>query len=145
VIDAPTRETLYAILCRESLSMLCYVGEAYPWTTARGHYALDRLQKIVRTEREAVVALGRFLARKHVPLPYIGSFPHSFTTINFLSLEYLIPKLIETEKQSIADLEKDLPSVHHGDAKAEVEKLLTLKREHLRQMEEFTPLPKAAV
>ena len=145
MIDAPTRDALSAIIRRESLSMLSYVGDAYPWTTARGHHALDRLQKIVRTHREAVVALGRFLVRRQVPLPYIGNFPSNFTTINFLSLDYLIPKLIESEKQSIADLERNLRSIHHGEARAEVEKLLAVKREHLKQLEALAPLPQAAV
>src|SRR5262249_17995018 len=75
VIDAATRDLLQEIVRREKLSMLSYVGDAYPWATSREGAALAKLRKIVHSEGEAVAGLGRYLVRKKVPLGFIGSYP----------------------------------------------------------------------
>ena len=79
--------------------------------------------------------LGRFLFRRHIPPSFTGSFPAAFTTINFLSLEHLLPRLVDTQRQAVADLERDAAAVTDADAKAELEKLLAVKRLHLSELE----------
>jgi hypothetical protein len=146
VIDPQTQALLQDILRRESRSVLMYVAEAYPWTTASQTKALTELQQLIAAEREAVASLGRFLVRRHIDLPYLPSFPVHFTTINFLALDYILPRLIEHERRSIADLERDLRAVKDETAHSEVDKLLSLKRRHLTQMEQLAPAqPQASV
>jgi hypothetical protein len=146
VIDAHTQTLLQNILRRESRSVLQYVAEAYPWTTAAQSKTLTTLQEIIAAEKDAVARLGRFLLRQHIPLPYLSSFPSHFTTINFLALDYILPRLMVYERQSIADLERDLPSLKDPAARAEVEKLLAMKRRHLPRMQELiSPQPQASV
>jgi hypothetical protein len=137
VIDAHSQTLLQDILRRESRSALSYVAEAYPWTNSAGEKSLTDLQTLIAAEREAVACLGRFLVRHCVPLPYLPSYPAGFTTINFLALDFLLPRLIEEERRSIADLERDLAALMDPAARAEVEKLLDLKRRHLPQLEEL--------
>ena len=134
-MDSRTAAVLQQAFRRESLSMLRYVGEAFPWTTAGGDAALRRLREIEAEDRAATADLGRFLFRRHIPPSYIGSFPGAFTTINFLSLEYLLPRLIESQRKAVADLEHDLAAATDADAQAEVEKLVAVKREHLSELE----------
>ena len=135
MIDPQTVARLHEIMRRESLSVLLYVGQAYPWTLARNNAALTELKRIIDEERQALNALGIFLARRHAALPWIGSFPSGFTTINFLSLDYILQRLIEYESQSIQQLEKDIPGVTDADARAKVQALLDIKRQHLRELE----------
>jgi hypothetical protein len=137
VIDPQTQTALQDILRRESRSVLIYVAEAYPWTNSTGTKALAGLQHLIAVEREAIACLGRFLVRQRIPLPYLPSYPAHFTTINFLALDFILPRLIEHERQSIAELENDLAAVKNPAARAEVEKLLDLKRKHLPQLEEL--------
>jgi hypothetical protein len=137
VIDAHSQQVLQDLLRRESRSVLTYVAEAYPWTTWAEEKTLADLQQLIAAEREAVACLGRFLVRQRIPLPYLPPYPAHFTTINFLALEFLLPRLIEQERRSIADLERDLAALKDPAAKAEVEKLLTLKRRHLPRLEEL--------
>lgn len=137
MIDSHTQEVLQDILRRESRSVLTYVAEAYPWTTANEEKALRDLQQLIAAEREAVACLGRFFIRKRIPLPFVPAYPIHFTTINFLALDFLLPRLIEQERRSIADLERDLAAVKDPMAQAEVEKLLALKRRHLPQLKEL--------
>jgi hypothetical protein len=135
VIDAQTRDLLQDIVRRESRSVLTYVGDAYPWTTARDSRAADALRKLIAEEAGAVAGLGRFLFRRHMPVVSLGSYPSSFTTMNFVALEYLLPRLIDYERRSIADLERDLVGVRDPEARAEVEKLLAVKRRNLPVLE----------
>lgn len=137
MIDPPTQTLLQDILRRESRSVLMYVAEAYPWATSTETKALTSLQQLIAAEREAVVRLGRFLVRQRIPLPFLPSYPAHFTTINFLALDFILPQLIEYERQSIAELERDLASIHDPAARAEVERLLALKRQHVPQLEEL--------
>ncbi len=115
------------VVRRESLSMLNYVGDAFPWTTSRGTLALARLREIVHAHREAVAVLGRFLVKKRAPVGYIGSYPMGFTTINFLSLEYLLPRLAEDERRGVQILERELPLVTDQEAHAQLRKMLAVK------------------
>jgi hypothetical protein len=146
VIDPHTQTLLQDILRRESRSVLMYVAEAYPWTTSMQTKALTDLQQLIAAEREAVACLGRFLVRQRIPLPYLPSYPAHFTTINFVALDFLLPRLIEHERRSIAALERDLASLKDPAARTEVEKLLALKRRHLPQLEELASVqPQASV
>jgi hypothetical protein len=135
VIDPQTLACLHEIIRRESLSVLIYVGQAYPWTTAKNNAALTDLKRIIDEEREAINAQGVFLARRRATVPWIGSFPSSFTTINFLALDHILGRLIEYEKQSIPWLEKELHGITDADARTKVQALLDLKRQHLRELE----------
>lgn len=134
-MDAQTQTILQEIVRREGRSVLSYVGDAYPWTTAQNSAALTKLRHLVAEERTAVAELGRFLARHRLPMVYLGSYPSSFTTINFVALEYLRPRLVAFEGQSIADLERDLERLTNPEARAEVSRLLQVKRRHLTELE----------
>lgn len=146
MIDPHSQTLLQNILCRESRSVLSYVAEAYPWTTSTEEKTWSDLQTLIAAERQATIGLGRFLVRRRIPLPYLPSYPVQFTTINFLALDFLLPRLIEYERQSIADLERDLADMKDPSARAEVAELLDLKRRHLPQLEEMASTqPQASV
>ena len=140
-MDPRTQAVLQQAFRRESLSMLRYVGEAYPWASVEGGAALKRLRDIEAEDRAATTGLGRFLFRRHIPPSFTGSFPGGFMTINFLALEHLLPRLIASQRQAVADLERDAAAVTDPDARAELDKLLAVKREHLAELEALK-LPK---
>jgi hypothetical protein len=135
VIDPQSTSALQAILLRESRSLLQYTAEAFPWTSVAGEPALAELRQLIRDEASAVAALGQYLVRRRVPLPYLGSFPSSFTTTNFIGLEYLLPRLVEVEQGLVRDLEGDPARITDADARRRVEGLLAAKRASLRALE----------
>jgi hypothetical protein len=145
VIDPHAQTLLQDILRRESRSVLLYVAEAYPWANASEEKALGDLRQIIDAESRAVAELGQFLVRQRVPLPFLPSYPVHFTTINFLALDYVLPRLADYERRSIADLERDLAALKDPAARAAVEKLLALKRRHLPQLEALIPAQSQAV
>lgn len=135
VMDPRTQAVLREAFRRESLSLFRYVGEAYPWTTADGGAALERLRAIEDEDRGAAAQLARFLFRRHISPTVSNTFPMSYTTANFLALEHLLPRLIAEQRQIVADLERDAATIADPDAKAEIQKLLTVKRMHLSELE----------
>lgn len=141
MIDPETQALLQDIVRRESRSILSYVREAFPWVGARGAPALSKLRQLSEEECEAVAALGRFLARRRAPVAFLGSYPSSFTTLNFLSLEHLVPRLVAYEGSSIAELERGLARIGDPEAQAQVALLLEVKRRNLAQLESLHAPP----
>ncbi|HVS40002.1 MAG TPA: hypothetical protein VMS17_30870 [Gemmataceae bacterium] len=134
-MDVRTQTVLQQAFQRESLSMLRYVGEAYPWADAAGGATLQRLREIEAEDGAETASLGRFLFRRHVSPSFSSTFPVGFTTINFLALGHLLPRLVADQRRAVADLERDAASVTDADAKAELEKLVAVKRLHLSELE----------
>ena len=145
MISAPDAALLEAAIRREGRSLLQYVSEAYPWTKPAGDSTPDRVRELAREERDALAVLTKFLARRRHTVPYLGAFPMAFTTMNFVSLDYLIPRLVEDGRRSVAALERDRAAVTDADAKAELDRLIDLKRRHLKALEAPTTAPAAAV
>jgi hypothetical protein len=134
VIDPQTRDALTQLARRESRSLLLYVRDAFPWTTMEDQAALGQLQRLVAEEEEANAAIIRYLYKQRVPLPYVGAYPMSFTTINFVSLEHLLPLLIDYEQRSQAQAQEALSLVRDEGARALVQRLIELKHNHLQEL-----------
>jgi hypothetical protein len=135
MLDATTQTRLQELLRRESRSFLLYIGDSFPWATADEKEALVQLQALIEEERKALAGLAKFLARRRIPLPYLGSYPVAFTTLNFVSLDHLLPMLIDDERRAVADLEGDLAGFTDPDCRQEVQKFLDMKRQHVKVLE----------
>jgi hypothetical protein len=137
MIDARTQSLLQDIVRRTGRSMLQYVGEAYPWASEEGQPLLTKLHDIVDDEEKTTEELARFLRRRRVPLPYLGAYPETFSNINYVSLDYLLPKLLDYQHKAIASLERDLGQVHDTEIKTKLENLLGVNRKHLEALEKL--------
>jgi hypothetical protein len=132
MLDSRTQTQLQELLRRESRSFLQYVRDSFPWTTSEEKPALAQLQTLIEEERRAIAALAKFLARQRIAIPYLGPYPVAFTTLNFISLDHLLPILVDTERRALLDLESDLANFTDPECRHEVEKLLDLKRRHVK-------------
>jgi hypothetical protein len=135
VIDTRTAAVLHDVVRRESRSLLQYVSEAIPWITPAEQVALAQLRQLIEEERGATTDLGRFLIRQRVPPPYLGSYPQDYTNVNYVSLDHLLPMLVDNQRQAIARLERDLAALTDAEARAHVEKILTIRRRHLETLQ----------
>src|SRR5262249_20583158 len=115
--DPKTLDTLADIVQRESRSFLQYVGEAFPWANAKDNEALTKLQQMIEEEARAPADLAQFLVRRQHYAPYLSPYPASFTSYGFVSLRYLLPILIERQRQAVAALDQDLARLS-GDPEA---------------------------
>jgi hypothetical protein len=133
--DGATEELLQRVLRRESLALLQYVRDAFPWTRAGEDKALVDLREVIEEDRRALMDLGRFLTRCRVPLPYVGSYPADFTTVNFISLDYLLPRLLAEQRREVGTLEAEVPAATDSEAREQLVRLLDVKRRHLGVLE----------
>src|SRR4051812_9824155 len=97
--DFQTLAFLQEVVRRESRSLLQYLRDAYPYAPGAEQAALSQLRQIADEEREATANLGSYLERRRHTVPYLGSFPASFTTMNFVSVDYLFPLLVTEAKR----------------------------------------------
>src|SRR5437762_1627496 len=135
MLDSRTQTRLQQLLRRESRSFLQYVNDSFPWTTSEEKPALAQVQTLIDEERRAIAALAKFLTRHRIPVPYLGSYPMAFTTLNFVSLDHLLPILVDTERRAMTNLESDLDSFTDSESRDEIQKLLDLKRRHSKVLE----------
>jgi hypothetical protein len=133
--DATLEPLLQTVIRREGRSLLQYVGESFPWTTPEHQALLGELRQLTAEENEAVAGLARFLRKRRLTPPYLGAYPMNFTSYGFVSLEYMLPLLVENQRRAIAELERDLDRLHDDAARAELRKVLEMKQRHLKQLE----------
>jgi hypothetical protein len=135
VIEAPTQALLQDVLRRESLSLLQYIRDAFPWTAVGEEEAWGQLRQLVDEDAAAITSLGHFLSRHKVPLPYVGQFPVDFTSINFVALDWVVPRLAEAQRREVATLEAEVPRAADPAARAALQELLEVKKRHLKLLE----------
>jgi hypothetical protein len=135
-MDARTAAIFREIIRRESRSLLAYVRDSFPWADHDDQTELGRLHNLIEEERQALERLAEVLNRHHVTPTYLGGFPSQFTTINYVSLDFLVPQLVGEEQKSIACLEPELAQFQ-GDGHDELAHLLEIKRRHLPVLREM--------
>src|SRR5579862_2385551 len=107
-MDAATATILQGLVRKEGRSLLQYVSESFPWTTHKNAHDAALLLDMAQEEQDAAAKVVSILQKNRLRPPYLGAYPMSFTTINYMSMDFLIPYLIDFEKRRIAELEKDL-------------------------------------
>jgi hypothetical protein len=137
MIDARTQALLQDLVRRASRSMLQYVGEAYPWTPDTNTDLLHKVRAVIDEEEAAVEGLATFLRKKRIPIGYLGSYPQNFTILNFVSLDYLMPRLLDWQRKWTAVLDRDSTLIADPETRGEVAKLVAAARRHLDELEKL--------
>jgi len=132
--DANTLLALQNVVRHETSSRLQYIRDAFPWSSAAGVEAVNKLLRIAEADRAMVNSIAQFLARNRYPVAGAPSYPANFTALNFLSVAHLLPLLVDSVQGSIVYLEKTLPGLS-GDGKTLIETMLTGKKKHLGELQ----------
>jgi hypothetical protein len=135
VKEAADRTRLHDIARRLSRSELLYVGQVFPWAAAHRQPALATLRDLIAAETQAVHAYVRWLLDQGVPAGHLGTFPTRLTTLSYLGLDHLLPRLLASQQVEVKTLERDLAALTDPIARAQVSTLLTMKKEHLFRLE----------
>jgi len=135
LIDRDTYLHLQNVIRREGRSFLQYAGESFPWNTYEEKEKAAQLNEIVREERDGAAALSRYLIKHRLTPPYLGAYPSYFTSYNYLSLDRLLPLLVDHQKRGLADLQADVLALHNGETRKQVEDILAMKGRHLKALE----------
>lgn len=135
---------LESIIRRESRSLLQYANEAFPWARAGTNEVLGKLSQMAQEEMAAIGTLERILTKRRHISPRPGPYPMAFTTLNYIAVDHLVPLLIEHQTRGIAATEKARASLTDEEARAEVDRLLEIKRRHLDSLEAVASTPAKA-
>ena len=134
---------LHRLVAMGSTSLLQYVNEAVPWSADAGQAEFTKVQALAGEERDHVAQLSRFLQKRHFGVPKIPTYPSQFTTINFVSIEYLVPKLRADNEQEIATIQGWLQQVGEDEGRANLESYLAMKQRHLQVLQELAAVKAA--
>lgn len=91
-------------------SLLQYVAENSPWTPYADEASVQKLQTIVARQNAQIQRLADFIVNRQGFLPG-GSYPVEFTDLQYLSLAYLLKKLIPDQQRVLDVLEANRKQV----------------------------------
>ncbi|MHC4876269.1 MAG: hypothetical protein ACYTGL_07210 [Planctomycetota bacterium] len=100
------------LLNRLSRSWLQYIGEAWPWAPSENSDRLDALQALVRRQHFAAERLASLLTarRAHITL---RNYPFDGSNLNYVTLDFVKPRLEADEQAIIAELKAAVHGVEH--------------------------------
>jgi hypothetical protein len=131
VIDDLTANAIEMAVRRESRSFIQYAVDAFPWSTPAEQQALAQFDTIAAEERQALGELSDYLFKQRHFGPQLGPYPMVFTSMNYVSLEHMLPLLAENGRQAVTLLEEDIGRVTDGGAREILTRYLDLKRNHV--------------
>jgi rubrerythrin len=134
-MDDRSYSLLEDIARRENRSLLQYVRDSYPWITPDEREVLPQIRIMIVEERQGVAELVRFLYSHRRPPPYLGTFPTSFTSLSFVSLDHLLTILATNERKELERLQVEVDLLTDPEAKALVQKIIANKRRHLETLQ----------
>src|SRR5262249_7654918 len=116
--------------------LLQYIGESYPWAAHDREEALKSVLRMAKHEAHQLEQIVRHCIKTKFGNPALGAYPQSFMGINFQSIEFLLPLLVDDQKRRIADLEWSLLSAPE-DFQGLLRDLIAGKKKHLEKMQQL--------
>ncbi len=111
-----TSTLINGLLVEIHRSLLQYTAEASPWSADADAEVLAQVLDLAAKQETSVKAIVDFL-RSRKEIVDFGVFPQEYTSLHFVSLEYLLARLKESEQALLTELEKALSSLA-GDEEA---------------------------
>lgn len=100
-------EILNHVLRDLSSCFLQYVGEVWPWTSAgpEGDRLLGSVMQCVERQRESIGLIADYLAPRQDRVEF-GHFSAEFTDLHYVSLQFLLKRLIAGQKQLVESIDR---------------------------------------
>ena len=111
-----TTAILTELLNRLSRSWLQYIGEAWPWASSESGDRLEAFRALVRRQQFAAERIASLLTERNAVIS-IRTYPFDGTTVNYVTLDFVKPRLIADEQAIVAELKAAAISLD-GDAEA---------------------------
>jgi len=100
-----TNQLLNRLLVIHNRSLPIYLRSAVPWWADRGQHARATLDQIVADQQHMVDRIGTLIIENNGRVE-LGEFPISFTALHDLSGDFLVLKMCEYQRQSVAAIER---------------------------------------
>ena len=121
-------EILNRVLRDLSSSFLQYVGEIWPWTSAGpdGDKLQASVMRCVERQWQSIALISDYLAPRQSRVEF-GKFSAEFTDLHYVSLSFLLKRLVETQQTLSESIDRTVTLLPSGD---EVQKLLATVRQN---------------
>jgi hypothetical protein len=140
--DVGSHDMLAQLVALGTSSLLQYVGESGSWAAPGAAGTRSAILALAQEERDATTRFMRFLQKKHIRLPPLGAYPSHFTTMNFVDVDFLTPKLVREHVKEQGAIERLLVRIDDEEIRTMVQGYLDMKRRHLETLEDLAR-PKA--
>lgn len=111
-----TSTLINGLLVEIHRSLLQYTAEAAPWAPDADAELQVQVMEFAAEQETSVKAIVEFLLSRKVVVDF-GVYPQEYTSLHFVSLEYLLARLNESEQALLTELENALSSLA-GDEEA---------------------------
>lgn len=90
-------------------SLLQYADESWPWSSTSEVELQGVFHRLASLQRQEVAALTELLDQREWPVDF-GGFPTDYTDLHFVSLDYLLTRVLAGEEAVVADLQEAVHS-----------------------------------
>ena len=139
-----TIEVLNRLLVLHTRSLPMYLSCAQPSWIRGDEAAQETLQSIVEDQRALAERIGEMLLE--IGPVNEGAFPTVYTAYHDLSFDFLLDRMIESQRRDIAAIERCIAQLTLVPmAKAIAEEALGAAKAHLEALQELKQLPASVV
>jgi len=142
--DQDNIELLNRLLARLGRGLVQYAVDCWPWTNGADDAELRALEQIAKKQQQFVARLVELISQRG-GVPDFGVFA-DYSDLNYVSLDYLLGKLIADEQSLIAEVETAQAALR-GDAEAAAlaGELSSAEKEHLARLRDMAKTSTPAV
>jgi len=130
-------EVLNRVLVVMGRSLLQYSADAWPWTGSGSTVPRATVESLTAEQSGRVRKLAELLDRRGWTIDF-GVFP-DFTGLHFLSLDFVLPRLVENQRAVVKEIEMAIPKcTGDPDGAALLLEILAGERSVLAKLEELS-------
>jgi hypothetical protein len=130
-------EVLNQVLVVIGRSLLQYSADAWPWTASRSAASRTAVEALVVEQSGRVRQLAELLDGRGWTIDF-GVFP-DFTGLHYLSLDFVLPHLVENERAVVKEVESAVPLCSDDpEGAALLAEILPAERATLARLEELS-------
>jgi hypothetical protein len=139
--DQNHSDLLNRLLVRIYRGPLQYAVDCWPWSAAADAKGVEppeqrAIEKMATRQQQFIARLVELLSRRRAVVDF-GVYP-DYSELHYVSLDYLIGKLIADEQRLVAELEAAQTGLKDDPEAAQVvSELLAAEKEHLAQLRDL--------
>lgn len=107
--DPQHNAELNDLLVQAYRSLLQYTVECWPWSDPEAQAEQDLITQLAVGQRDVVGRMAELLDRRQQTVDF-GTYP-DWSELHFVSLDFLLGKLIDDEQQLVAAIERAEPAI----------------------------------
>ena len=101
--NSGTSSLINELLIQMHRSLLQYSAESWPWASSADGSVQQQVMELAGQQEQAVKKMVDVLASRQYRIDF-GVYPHAYTSLHFVSLEYFLGRLKESENALLSDL-----------------------------------------